>query len=87
LTAGVRAEDLRLGEPPPGFGFIRGQVDAVEPLGAETLVLLSGPGFEVTARLGRTVAVRVGEAATLHFDPAALHVFDPDTTRAVAPDL
>jgi multiple sugar transport system ATP-binding protein len=87
VTVGVRAEDLLPGEPPPGFGFIRGRVDAVEPLGAETLVLLAGDGFEVTARLGRNVAVRAGEAATLHFDPASVHVFDPETTRAVARDL
>ncbi len=87
LVVGVRAEDLRLGDPPDGCGHVRGRVDAVEPLGAETLVLVAGTGFEVTARLGRDVPVRVGEAVVLHFEPAAVHLFDPATTRVIPRDL
>lgn len=90
VAAGVRAEDLRLGQPPgPGdTGWITGQVDAVEPLGAETLVLVSTrTGFEVTARLGRDVAARVGDIVTLSFDAAAVHLFDPASTHAIAKEF
>ena len=87
LIMGVRAEDLRLGDPPAGCGHVRGRVDAVEPLGAETLVLVAGAGTEVTARLGRDVPVRVGETVTLHFEADAVYLFDPVTTLAIPRDL
>jgi multiple sugar transport system ATP-binding protein len=89
LIVGVRAEDLRLGPPaeatPTGlFGSFHGRIDAIEPLGAETLVLVSASGTEVTARLGRDVPARVDDAVTLSFDAAAVHLFDPVTTKAIA---
>jgi multiple sugar transport system ATP-binding protein len=91
LTVGVRAEDLQLGDAPPGHGAVTGVVEAIEPLGAETLLLIAADGVktgtDITARLGRDVAAQVGERVTLHFDPAAVHLFDPETTRAIAKDL
>jgi multiple sugar transport system ATP-binding protein len=84
VTVGVRAEDLRIGA---GDGFVRGRVDAIEPLGAETLVLVAGDGFEATARLGRHVSVRVGENVTLGFDAGAVHLFDPATGLVIGKDL
>jgi multiple sugar transport system ATP-binding protein len=87
LTIGVRAEDLRLGDPAPGAGVIRARVDAIEPLGAETLMLVAADGFEATARLGRDVAARVGDIVTLTFDPGAVHLFDPASGLVVAKDL
>jgi multiple sugar transport system ATP-binding protein len=91
LTVGVRAEDLQLGDAPPGHGAVTGVVEAIEPLGAETLLLIAADGVktgtDITARLGRDVAAQVGERVTLHFDPAAVHLFDPATTRAIAKDL
>jgi multiple sugar transport system ATP-binding protein len=87
LTVGVRAEDLRLGDPAPGCGVIRARVDAIEPLGAETLLLVAADGFEATARLGRDVAARVGDLVTLVFDAGAVHLFDPASGLVVAKDL
>ena len=89
LTVGVRAEDLALGDGPPGAGHIDAHVFAVEPLGAETLLAVetAGTRTEITARLGRNVTARVGDAVRLHFDPAAVHLFDPATTRAIPADL
>jgi multiple sugar transport system ATP-binding protein len=86
VTVGVRAEDLRLGEPPVGCGYFSARVDAIEPLGAETLLLVAASGFEATARLGRDVAARVGDSVTLHFDPRAVHLFDPATGLVIAKD-
>ena len=89
LIAGVRAEDLRLGPSPennPAGSFL-GRIDAIEPLGAETLVLVAAGGTEVTARLGRDVPARVGDVVTLSFDAAAMHLFDPATTKAITKDI
>jgi multiple sugar transport system ATP-binding protein len=89
LIVGVRAEDVRLGPPPDATpsGWFRGRIDAIEPLGAETLVLVSAGAAEVTARLGRDVPARVGETVTLSFDAAAVHLFDPATTTAITREL
>jgi multiple sugar transport system ATP-binding protein len=81
LTVGVRAEDLLL--QPVAAGHVAGRVDAIEPLGAETLVLVSTGDSEITARLGRQVDLRVGELVKLFFDPAAVHLFEPASGRAV----
>ena len=61
------------------------RITAVEPLGAETLLMLSLPGQspECIARVGRNTAHRRGEEATLFFDAAAMHLFDPQTTMAL----
>ena len=89
ITVGVRAEDLRLGASvgTGATGSVRGRIDAIEPLGAETLVLLIVGSLEVTARLGRDVAARIGDTASLSFDASAVHLFDPVTTTAVAKDI
>jgi ABC-type sugar transport system ATPase subunit len=59
------------------------EVVSVEPLGAETLLVLGTPGVgkDLIARLGRETAVRVGEALEVHLDLQAVHLFDPKTTR------
>ena len=86
---GVRPEDIFEVSPRPGDAGIvplpAATVAAVEPLGAETLVVLTLPGIaqEVTARVGRETKLRAGDAATLMADTAAMHVFDTRTTQAV----
>jgi multiple sugar transport system ATP-binding protein len=81
ITVGVRAEDLSLQSP--SAGHLAGRVDAIEPLGAETLVLVSSENVEITARLGRTVDVRVGELVKIYFDPAAVYLFEPTSGQAI----
>jgi len=62
------------------------RVIAVEPLGAETLLVLTleGAGADIIARVGRETRLRTGDAATILLDAAAVQLFDPATTRAVA---
>ena len=62
------------------------RVDAVEPLGAETLLMasLDGSNAELIARIGRDTALRRGDRLDLALDTAALHLFDPATTKAIA---
>jgi multiple sugar transport system ATP-binding protein len=81
LTVGVRAEDLLL--QPVAAGHVAGRVDAIEPLGAETLVLVSTGDSEITARLGRQVDLRVGELVKLYVDAASVHLFEPTSGRAI----
>jgi multiple sugar transport system ATP-binding protein len=87
---GVRAEDLHL-EPDavPGQkrGSIKGRAFAVEPLGAETLLLVeTEPGVECTARLSRHLQVRPGAQVELFFRSESGFLFDPTSGRAVESD-
>jgi multiple sugar transport system ATP-binding protein len=86
---GIRPEDIYEVSPRPGDARIvplpAATVAAVEPLGAETLVVLTLEGMaqEVIARVGRETRLRVSDAATLMVDTAAMHVFDTRTTQAI----
>jgi multiple sugar transport system ATP-binding protein len=87
---GIRPEDIFEVSPRPGDARIvplpAATVAAVEPLGAETLVVLTLEGMaqEVIARVGRETRLRVSDAATLMVDTVAMHVFDTRTTQAIA---
>ena len=89
IIFGIRPEDLHAhsaaGSQAPTVE-LRAMVEAVEPLGAETLVVVSLPGIkeEVVARMGRDTTARVGEFITLHLDVASARIFDKDTTLALA---
>jgi multiple sugar transport system ATP-binding protein len=87
---GVRAEDLHLeSDAVPGqkHGSIKGRAFAVEPLGAETLLLVeTEPGVECTARLSRHLKVRSGDEVELFFSTEATFLFDSGSGRAVGSD-
>ncbi|MGH6945480.1 MAG: ABC transporter ATP-binding protein [Geminicoccaceae bacterium] len=90
VLLGVRPEDLYDVPPPRSDDRLHGleaEVLAVEPLGAETLLVvrLAGIADEVTARVGRDAAARPGDRLALHLDRTALHLFDPETGRAIRP--
>ena len=80
---GIRPEDIRIdGAAPHAYG----EVLAVEPLGAETIVRFRLPdvAHDVLVRGPRTVTARVGERAPIAFDLASAHLFDPVSTRRIA---
>ena len=88
VTFGIRPEDLYEFTPPADaarMAYLPVQVSVVEPLGAETLlvVTLDGGGEEMIARIGRSTELRSGDRLDLAIDTAAIHLFDPDTTKAV----
>lgn len=91
VTVGIRAEDLHLQSgdlPPDARGSVRGRAFAVEPLGAETiLVFESEDGAEWTARLPRTVTVRAGEQVELFFSPQSFYLFNPQTGAVIPRDV
>ena len=57
----------------------------VEPLGAETLLLvaLEVSNDELIARIGRATALKSGDRLDIALDTAAIHLFDPGTTKAI----
>jgi multiple sugar transport system ATP-binding protein len=89
ILLGVRPEDLHEAAAPVGDAQlvpIETRVAAVEPLGAETLLvlMLDGTTEEVIARIGRETRLRPGDHATIGLDTAAIHLFDPTTMRVIA---
>jgi ABC-type sugar transport system ATPase subunit len=89
VIVGVRPEDLYEFAPPGDpaqFARLPAHVDAVEPLGAETLLMasLEGSDAELIARIGRDTALRRGDRLDLALDTATIHLFDPATTKAIA---
>lgn len=90
IILGVRPEDLYDAQPPGLDGRtarLPVRVIAVEPLGAETLLMLSlaDSDEELIARIGRETLLKTGDRTTIVLDTTAMHLFDPATTRAIAP--
>jgi multiple sugar transport system ATP-binding protein len=89
VIVGVRPEDVYESVPPGDpvqFARLAVCVDAVEPLGAETLLMVTPEGSEaeLIARIGRDTALRRGDRLDLALDTATIHLFDPATTMAIA---
>ena len=88
VILGIRPEDLYELPVPAGAGPIAEiavRVIAVEPLGAETLlVLASADGAEeFIARVGRQTLLAPGDRATIGLDTTRVHFFDAGTTKAI----
>jgi multiple sugar transport system ATP-binding protein len=88
VLVGIRPEDFydtRNLRPTTRSCPLKSKVSAVEPLGADTLVLvqIAGTDNEVMARLGRDVEVAAGDILELHVDLDAVRLFEPDTGRAL----
>jgi multiple sugar transport system ATP-binding protein len=101
VLVGIRPEALSLLEPREaerGDGHarqdvaahsrqsvLRGTVSAVEPLGAETLIVvdLDGAAGELTARVHRDVQLALGDGATLGIAEQALYLFDAQREKAI----
>ncbi|MBI3707025.1 MAG: sn-glycerol-3-phosphate ABC transporter ATP-binding protein UgpC [Proteobacteria bacterium] len=88
VIIGIRPEDLYETAPPGGpvpIARSPARVVAVEPLGAETLlvVALDVSSDELIARIGRDTALRNGDRFDIAIDTTAIHLFDPATTKAI----
>jgi len=85
VLLGIRPEDIYESAPVAGTPPIPVRVAAVEPLGAETLLLLTieGTSEEVTARVGRDTSLRPGERTSVSFSRTAIQLFDPATARVI----
>ncbi len=88
VIVGIRPEDLYESAPSGDaerFAHLPMRVTAVEPLGAETLLVmtLDGSDDDIIARIGRETALRSGSRLDVALDTAAIHLFDPGTTKAI----
>lgn len=80
-TLGVRPEQIQLDEPGKG---LPAQVQAVEYLGAETLIICTVRDTRITSRRPGRVPVRPGEAVSLAWAAADQHFFDPTSGRRLS---
>jgi len=83
----IRPEDIAVAAPAgaaDGAG-LPARLIAVEPLGAETILVLAPDGLdeEILARVGPEVALRPGDRVALELNLRAAHLFDPTSTRAL----
>ncbi len=82
VLAGIRPEHLALAEG--AAADLEIVAEAIEPLGADTLVhgrLEGGP--DITVRLSGTPKLAEGDRMPLRVDPGRLHLFDPGTGQRI----
>jgi len=80
---GARPEHITISDDGP----LRGEVFAVEYMGARQMITVDTPAGRLRVRAPNTLAVDYGERVGLTFDAERLVVFDADTDRAVASTL
>jgi len=88
VVVGVRPEDLYeivLPGDRERMASLSACVIGVEPLGAETLLVLTldGCSEELIARIGRETKLSSGDRLDVALDMATVHLFDPETTKAI----
>lgn len=85
VKLGLRPEIFSL-QPGANPAALRAVVDAVEPLGAETIVNLrvGAARQHIVARLGGHVQLAPEQALTLYADMARVHLFDAASERNIS---
>ena len=78
MTIGIRPEFLSLREEHDAIA-IEGRIEAVEHLGADTILELSTAGPTLTAKIARNDAVHYGENVRMWADPNKVLAFDIDS--------
>ena len=79
VTVGIRPEDVLPCSPlevPPGRAAVAGQVEIIEPLGAETHVAVRIGDEIITCRTPPRSGLEVGSTITLSFDITQATIFD-----------
>jgi ABC-type sugar transport system ATPase subunit len=83
VTLGVRPRSVELA-PAAAADTLAGTVDLIEPMGAETLVHVTGPERELRVVIDQHVAVSRGDVVHLRFRPGQVHLFDARDQRVAA---
>jgi multiple sugar transport system ATP-binding protein len=86
VWVGVRPEHLGLKGSttiPEGGNQFTGRIEVVEPLGAETDLIVDINGQAVVAKVDGHAKVRVGDMVTLLADLSRLHAFDMETEKSL----
>lgn len=83
--AGFRPEHIRLGDAGGGgHQPMKARVEILEPLGAETLALLTVGGATLTGRFPPQAGVKPGDEVTVSLAVNAIQLFEADSGRALA---
>jgi ABC-type sugar transport system ATPase subunit len=83
--AGFRPEHIRLGDAGGGgHQPMKARVEILEPLGAETLALLTVGGATLTGRFPQQAGVKPGDEVTVSLAVNAIQLFEADSGRALA---
>lgn len=86
VILGMRPEDISRHVPngaPTLADTVACKIDVVEPTGADTLIVTTMAGREVTARLPPKHAGAAGETVLLKFNMAEASLFDPETEERI----
>jgi multiple sugar transport system ATP-binding protein len=85
VTVGLRPTDLALhpAAPDQAAALLRGGIDIVEPMGAETYLTVSCAGQSLSCRAPGRERLAIGEEIGLAVDERFLYAFDMDTGAAV----
>ena len=78
VAYGIRPEHLRLQQ-----GGITGQIEVVEPMGAETEILVKVGGQTLNMMTHGRASVGPGERVSLAPQPSQAHLFDAETGRRI----
>jgi multiple sugar transport system ATP-binding protein len=81
LTVGVRPDDILLGNGPH-----RAAVKVVEPIGHESIVLVTAAGADLTVRIAGDTPLKAGETVPFDIRGERLHVFDAASGRRLNTD-
>jgi multiple sugar transport system ATP-binding protein len=82
VTLGVRPEHLTVTDA--SGDAVAGEIIVVEPMGAETELLIQAGESQVTLTTNGRPNVNPGERIGLALDPAAIHLFDQKTGQRLA---
>jgi multiple sugar transport system ATP-binding protein len=80
---GVRPEDIELAAPDNGHVGLRATADVLEPLGADTMVVLRVGGRSVTMRARPDVRISPQEVVGLRIGVRGWSIFDAGTGKAL----
>jgi multiple sugar transport system ATP-binding protein len=87
VNVGIRPEDIEVidfAEQADEHNTVRLPVRLVEPLGAEIMLHLDGPGDDpIVARVDSRVRLKTGDIAQLVVNTDRIHAFDPQSEEAL----
>jgi multiple sugar transport system ATP-binding protein len=83
LILGVRPEELELCDPTASGTTLRGTVDVVEPLGADTMVVLRIGSHAVTVRVKPSLRIAPEDTVGVVVNPLCWSLFDAETGKAI----
>ena len=79
VKAGVRPEHIHFDASPARSVAVGAEVVSIEPLGAETHVLLDAAGTRIRVKTAGFAAPALGESVRVYLDPEALLWFDAES--------